>query len=208
MKSKFISYKVIAAGIACILLILACNGGATPAPVSQPTVAAAPTEAQLEATSTPEPTATEVPATPTPAPVGVPVKSASYEVTVIGANKLERLYPGGTLLYTAKAGKIIVDVGVKVTNLTGSSASVKWGNVYVVENNGDAWYPSWGSYKESGKKIDPFSLGISDKTTNKDDLITFSGDIYLRLIFVVTDNAPTTFVFGFEDSPLIEVTVK
>jgi hypothetical protein len=202
------------------LFMLACVGGtvATSAPVAAPTDAApttvvvptvaAPTELPPVATLAPEPTATEIQATPTPAPVGVPVRSGSYEVTVLGAVKLGRFYPGGTLLYTANPGNIIADVGVKVSNLTGSPASVKWSNVYVVEKTGEAWFPFYGSYKESGKKIDPFSLGISDKATNGDDLITFNGDIYLRLIFIVTDNDPTTFVFGFDDSPLIEITVK
>jgi hypothetical protein len=194
------------------LFMLACVGGtvATSAPVAAPTEApptvAAPTEAPPVATSAPE--ATEVLATPTSAPIGVPVKSASYEVTVLGAVKLGRFYPGGKSLFTAKPGNIIVDMGVKVSNLTGSSVSVPWKNVYVVEKTGDAWFPFYGSYKESGKKIDPFSLGISDTATNGDDVITFNGDIYLRLIFIVKDNDPTTFVFGFDDSPLIEITVK
>jgi hypothetical protein len=218
MKTKFVSRKVIAAGLACLLLMLACNvfTGTTPAaePVDQPTeVEQVPvpsnTPKSLEPVNTPEPTATqETLATPTPAPVGVAVRSDSYEVTVIKAVKLDRLYPGGKYSYTPKAGNMIVDVGVKVSNLTGSQASVKWSNVYVVEETGDAWYPSYGTYKESGKEIDPFSLGISENTIVGEDVITFKGDIYLRLIFIVADNDPTTFVFGFDDSPLIEITIK
>jgi hypothetical protein len=167
------------------LFMLACVGGtvATSAPVAAPTEApptvAAPTEAPPVATS-----------------------------AVLGAVKLGRFYPGGKSLFTAKPGNIIVDMGVKVSNLTGSSVSVPWKNVYVVEKTGDAWFPFYGSYKESGKKIDPFSLGISDTATNGDDVITFNGDIYLRLIFIVKDNDPTTFVFGFDDSPLIELIKK
>lgn len=197
------------------IIVLACSaitGGATSVPeATNPPVQAMDTAVVVPPTATdpptvaPEPTAT---IESTPAPVGVPVKSEKFEVTVIGAVNLERIYPGGTYLYTPNAGNIIVDVGVKVSNLTGSSVSVKWENVYVVEQNGDAWFPTWGSYKESGKKVDPFSLGISDANINGDDVITFNNDIYLRLIYIVTEADPTTFVFGFDDSPLIEIVVK
>jgi hypothetical protein len=216
MKKKFISRKVIAAGVACALLMLACSVFSEPTPAEpteveqEPVATESPHSIELpEPADSPEPIATEEPLeTPTPAPVGVPVSSGSYEVTVIKAVKLDRLYPGGKYSYTPKPGNIIIDTGVKVSNLTGSQASVKWSNVYVVEETGDAWYPTFGSYKESGKELDPFSLGISENTINGDDVISFKGDIYLRLIFLLTDNAPTTFLFGFEDSPYIEITIK
>ncbi|MCJ7433872.1 MAG: hypothetical protein MUO77_10330, partial [Anaerolineales bacterium] len=125
MKTKFISHKVIAAGIACVLLILACSVFSTPTPAEP---VGQPTEVEQEPVATeppqpietPEPTAEEILETPTPAPVGVLVSSDSYEVTVIKAVKLDRLYPGGKYSYTPKAGYMIVDTGVKVRNLTGS----------------------------------------------------------------------------------------
>jgi hypothetical protein len=76
MKTKFISRKVIAAGIACILLMLACSifSGTTPAaePVDQPTkVEQVPMPSNTprsinspEPVDTPEPEPTEAPETP------------------------------------------------------------------------------------------------------------------------------------------------
>lgn len=212
---QYRSLKQVGFVLSVAIFVLACSvvtgaGTSAPEPTTPPkvivnTVVVVRPTATDRPTVAPEPTAT---IEPTPAPVGVPVRSGKYEVTVINAVKLERIYPGGKYLYTPNAGDVIVDVGVKVSDLTGSQVSVKWGNVYVVEPNGDAWYPTWGSYKESGKKIDPFGLGISDENINGDDLITFKGDIYLRLIFIVTEGDPTVFVFGFDDSPLIEIVVK
>jgi hypothetical protein len=196
------------------LFVLACSlvtggGSSTPVATAPPKVADTAVAPPI-ATDLPtlEPTATEVPVTPTPAPVGVPVKGGSYEVTVIKAVSLKKLYPGGTLVWTPKAGYMIVDVAVKVTNLTGSSASVPWKTVFVTEKTGDSWYPNYGTYKESGSGIDPFTLGISETNINGDDVITFNGDIYLRLIFMVKDYNPTTLMFGFGDSPLIEIVIK
>ncbi|MCJ7434222.1 MAG: hypothetical protein MUO77_12115 [Anaerolineales bacterium] len=74
MKTKFISHKVIAAGIACVLLMLACSVlGTTPAePVSPPTdVEQAPVASNTprsikspEPVNTPVPPPTEAPETP------------------------------------------------------------------------------------------------------------------------------------------------
>ena len=75
MKTKFISHKVIAAGIACALLMLACSvfSGTTPAePVSQPTeVEQVPVASNTprsinspEPVNTPEPQLTDTPETP------------------------------------------------------------------------------------------------------------------------------------------------
>ena len=199
-----------------VLLISMACGAATLAATATPVPPVAtntplPTKTPPAATKTSlPPTETEIPATPTPAPVGVAVKSDSYEVTVIDAVKRDRIYPGGKFLFTPLHGYMLVDIGVKVRNLTGSPASLSWGDVYVVDSNGDGWAPNWGTYQEvsAGKKFDPLTLGLSEKETDPAGKITFNNDIYLRLIYHVLNNAPTTLLFGFGDSPLIEIVIK
>jgi hypothetical protein len=43
---------------------------------------------------------------------------------------------------------------------------------------------------------------------NGDATLPFTDDLYLRLIYVVTESDPTTVLFGFDTSPMIEVVVK
>lgn len=220
MKTKFVSRKVIAAGIACVLLMLACKvfTGTTPAePVSQPTdveQVPAPTDTPRsinlpEPTNPPRPTATEkILATPTPAPVGEAVRSESFEVTVVNARELNRVYMGD-FYYYPKAGQMFVEFIVKVSNLTGSKASVPWENVYVIEDTGDAWYPNWGGFKDvkTGKTVDGSTIGVNEIVDGKATL-DFEEDVFLRLIWFLTKKDKTTILFGFDDSPLIEFTVK
>jgi hypothetical protein len=184
------------------VVILAC--GLFSPSVASPT--ATPTQAPRD-TATPRPTATTRPTEtlpPTPAPVGIPVPGSDIEVTVVDVIARDRIYPGGVYLYTPKAGFQILDFGVKVHNLKpGSTQSIKWSNVYIVEENGDSWYPIWGGAKmvASGATFDPFTIGISEKELVGEDSFQVEEDTYLRLVYIVQSDPPQSILFAIEDSP-------
>lgn len=193
---------------------LACAGGATPEPTAVPptsTNTPLPTETPRKvptSTRTPRPTVTS---TPTPAPVGVPVRSNTFEVTVLKARVLTNgVHTGDGYYWTTKPGYLFVELGVKVSNLkTGVKTSMPWQLIYVIEDNGDTWYPNWGGFKAvaSGKELDPSSISVSSIESGK-DVVEFENDVYLRLIYVVTEKRPTAVQFGFDESPMIEIVVN
>ena len=156
---------------------------------------------------TPEPTETPIPTEtlpPPPVPVGETVQGSNIEVTVVDVIVRDRIYPGGVYLYTPNPGYQILDFGVKVSNLKpGHTLSIQWGNVYIVEENGDSWYPIWGSAKmvASGASFDPFSIGISDTELDGNDTFQVEEDTYLRLIYIVQSDPPQTILFAIEDTP-------
>lgn len=187
--------------------MLACGGGAfataaTETPTLSPTPPAT-TTATARPTSTPKPTKTPF---PTSAPVGVSINAGDFSYTVVNAVSLRRFYPGGKFLFTANPGYMIVDVGIHLENKTpGSAVSIPWENVYITEANGDSWLAYYGTVKqvEAGIEMDPLTLGISDIELDTTKKIDFSGDAYLRIIFLVTDNdnKPVPLVFGIGDAP-------
>lgn len=198
--------------LAAALLMLACAGalaGTVETPAVSPTPPA-PNTATARPTSTPKPTKTPF---PTPAPLGVSIEADDFSFTVIDAVSLRRIYPGGTLLFSPNPGYLIMDIGVRIKNKNpGKTVSIPWENVYVTEANGDSWYPIWGTSKfvDSGTELDPFSLGISSEEINGVDRINFTGDAYLRLIYIVTDNEnqPVPIIFGIGDAPEAEFIVE
>jgi hypothetical protein len=171
-------------------------------PVPAPTKAPPPT-----ATEAPRATATEMPPAE-PASIGEAVSSSSYEVTVLEARELKRVYMGKYYHYP-EAGHMFVEVIVKVTNLTGSTASVPWKNVGVKEESGDSWYPNWAGYKAvvTGKKVDGSTIGVND-TTDGTGTIDFKEDAFLRAIWYVTKNGTTTLEFGFDDVPIVAIMIE
>jgi hypothetical protein len=192
--------------LAAAFVILACGGGAFASVTETPTLSPTPLSTSTKTprpTSTPRPTNT---AFPTSAPIGVSIGADDYSYTVVDAVSLNRFYPGGTLLFTAKQGYMIVDIGVHlVNNDPGKSVTIPWDQVYIAEANGDAWYAYYGSFKEveSGAEMDPFTIGISDIELDVETKIEFSGDAYLRIIFLVTDNdnKPVPLNFGIGEAP-------
>lgn len=190
-------------------IILACNGGAlaaTATPVPTNTATLVPTStATPKPTNTPLPTATLEP--PTPAPVGVSVQSEKFEVKVIDAVKRDRVYPGGKFYFTAANGYMLVDIGVKVANISDSALwRVKWGDVYIMNENQEWWYPSWGTFEDTSDELDPFTIGVSETEINPDLVITLKKTGYLRLFYHIPKDK--TYYFGFDDSPLTEVNFK
>ena len=196
------------------VVIMACQIGsfaaatATPAPTNTLVPTSTPTPKPTltkRPTLTPLPTSTTV---PTPAAVGEPVLlDSNIEITVIDAFDRDRIYPGGEYLYTPKQGYILVDMGVRIRNLNpGKTVSVPWQQVYILEDNGDSWYPLWGSAKmvESDKTIDPFTIGISSNEVDGNELINIENDVYLRLIYIVQESNQQI-LFGIKNSPQIEL---
>jgi hypothetical protein len=192
--------------LAAAFVILACGGGAFASVTETPTLSPTPLSTSTKTprpTSTPRPTNT---AFPTSAPIGVSIGADDFSYTIVDAVSLGRFYPGGTILFTAKPGYMIVDIGVHlVNNDPGKSVTIPWDQVYIAEANGDAWYAFYGTVKEveSGAEMDPFTIGISHVELDVTEKIEFSGDAYLRIIFLVNDNdnKPVPLNFGIGEAP-------
>jgi hypothetical protein len=186
------------------LLVLACNGGliaATKMPVPSVTPTARPTK-------TPLPTATSI---PTPAPLGEAVLYKGAEITVLDVVKHDLIYPGGlSAWYPSDKSKIFIDMGVLVRNKVGSVISTQWKYVGVLEDTGEAWYPTFASKKTVplGTEVDPFLLEIPANQTPGEFPIMFVDDTYLRLIFIVSKEPGKTILFGIENSPFITFQLK
>jgi len=196
------------------LIILAClgiggseaNATGTPLPADAATQRPTATE---EPASIPQPAETPVPEPPTPARVGEAVRSESFEVTVVSAKELRRVYMGN-FYYYPRENEIYGEIVVKVTNLTGSEVNVPWENVYVVVDNGDAFYPTWGGYTavRTGKKVDGATVGVNEIVDGKATL-DFEEDAFLRMIWWLDrQDGKTTVLFGFLDSPYIKVVIE
>ncbi|MBN1305206.1 MAG: hypothetical protein JXA13_12290 [Anaerolineales bacterium] len=171
---------------------------ATPRPTSTP-----------RPTTTPQPTATEAPPTPIPAPMGTPVSNGDYEVNVVSMRTLNTVYLDKIFQWVPTAGNMFVELGIKVVNLKpGAAVSVPWGQVHIIEENGDTWYPNWGEFKpvESGIEVSPKSLMFRMLEDPAEEVV-FDEVVFIRAIYGVAKHNPTTLLFGFGDSPLIVVVV-
>ena len=199
------------------LLVTACGGGipaatATPAPTNTPEATKTPlptATATPRPTATRRPTSTPVPPTPTPAPIGIPVTYNSLEITLLDVVTHGHIVPGGTYYYYSKPGETFVDLAVHVRNLEpGRVVRIPWSYIYVIEPKG-TWYPLYGETRrvDRGTEYDPFNLPIQLEV-NGDNLVEFDDDTYMRLIYYVVDDPEQTILFGIEDSPLIEFSVR
>lgn len=198
-----------------VLFSLSCGAlapSATPTPA--PTATPAPTDTPTPLpTDTPLPTATTE---PTPAPVGSSVKFGNLEVKVLDVVNRESVHfgdvsSGWETFYKPNPGFFLIDVGVLVRNLdSGNAVSLKWKDIYVVEENGDASYPLWGNTKMVSKdgKMDPFSISLSSTDIDGDADVQVDNDTYFRLIFGVKDDPKQTILFGIQDSPKISFNVN
>ena len=205
------SYTRVIFLVVLFLFLLACGGGAvafTPTPLPTSTPEATDTSTPRP-TRTPQPTATEVPPTPTAVPMGTPVSNEEYEVSVVSLRTLNTVYLDEIYQWVPTAGNMFVELGIKVVNLKpGSSVSVPWGDVYVIEEDGGTWYPNWGEFKPvtSGVEISPKSL-VFRPLDNPSEQVTFDEVVFIRAIYGVARHSPTTLLFGFGEAPLIEVVV-
>ncbi|GAB4402145.1 MAG: hypothetical protein OHK003_29360 [Anaerolineales bacterium] len=197
-----------------LVLSLACSTVSSPAvpvdtsiPVEPPTATIAATATQ-KPTSTPRPTATAVPPTATAAPVGVTVSNEEYEVNVIKVRKLGSVYLDQNYIWEANPGYLFLELGVQVISKRTGITSIPWQNIYVTEQDGNSWYPGWGGFQtaKSGENINPATI-IFAQIHNENELVSFGEVVFLRLIWTIKDNNPSTVYFGFDTSPLIEVTI-
>jgi len=192
-------------------IVLACNGGGAPAiPTPWPTLTPADTPTPTPwPTRTPLPTATDIPPTPTPVPVGTAVSNGSYKVNVMYSRILQTVYLDQKYHWVPTAGNMFVELGIKAVNLKpGSKVSIAWGAVYITEENGDSWYPSWGEFKEiaGNVKYNPKNL-VFRELKDRNEQVIFDDVVYVRAIYGTKKMHPTTLIFGFGESPLIKVVV-
>lgn len=193
---------------------LACSAGAlaatvTPVPTNTVTLVPSTNTATPKPTSTPLPTATEIPPTPVPVPMGTPVSSRDYEVNVIYMRTLNTVYLDTIYQWVPTQGNMFVELGIKVVNLEPSSkVSIPWSAVYIIEENGDMRYPSWGEFKpvKIGIEFNPKEL-VFRELKNPAEQVSFDEVVYLRAIYGAKKLSPTTLLFGFGESPLIKVIV-
>jgi hypothetical protein len=75
-----------------------------------------------------------------------------------------------------------------------------------MNENSDWWYPTWGTFKSSSGKMDPFTIGVSEVEIDPETTITVDNEGYLRLFYVVKE--ADVYYFGFADSPLTEMNFK
>ncbi|MBT3313561.1 MAG: hypothetical protein HN390_03010 [Anaerolineae bacterium] len=207
-------FYVVCTLLAFAFLISACGGEMLTPPTETPvpTNTALPTSTVTpKPTLPPTPTHTEVPPTPTAAPVGVAVTNDKYEVTVVKVRKLETVFLDNDYHWVAQDGYLFLEIGVKVKSLDNSdSVRVPWNEIYIVEDSGDAWYPGWAGFKSvaSGIDISPTSIIFEEIDGGYGTVDIDKGqDVFLRLIYTVVKKSPTVVLFGFHDSPFIEVSL-
>jgi hypothetical protein len=109
--------------------------------------------------------------------------------------------------YDANDGYIFVDVTFRVRNTDGAPTGVRLEDIYVVEENEDAWYPFYGGFQtvEIDKRFNPMA-SIKLNEINGKDTIQFNKDTYLRLIWTVHEHQ--NLIFGIDESPQFTFTLE
>jgi hypothetical protein len=199
------------------IIVLACNAGGIITPVSTNPSEATPTQkatntATPKPTSKPRPTATKITPTPIPIPMGTPVSNEDYEVNVLYMRTLDTVYLDAEYHWVPTAGNMFVELGIKVVNLNPrATGAVRWGDIYVLEVDEHAgpWYPNWGESKSvaSDVTVNPKSLVFKSLEDKASEQIIFKDVVFVRAIYTVRKHSPTTLLFGFDSSPLIQVIV-
>lgn len=202
---------------AIIAISLACSSmpGLSPTSTPEPTATNLPTNTATKAptatkkpTFTPRPTFTPVPPTATAAPVGETVSNDDYDVDVLKVRKLGSVYIDQNYIWQANPGYLFLELGVKVTNKRSGTTSIPWESIYVIEEGDKYWYPGWGGYQNAApnETVNPATIIFEEIKSGK-GLVSFKETVYLRLIWTIKDNNPSTVYFGFDTSPLIEVVI-
>lgn len=195
-----------------LFLSVGCSSVVTPptaTPTIMPTNTPVPTNtATPEPTETPVPTATEVPPTPTFVPVGFPAISDDYEVTVVYARYFEKISSGGFIYTPTEPGGQFLDVSVVIKNISGQTRSVSWEDIYVIDPNGDGWYPNFGGslISTNDDNFDPTTLYLYPHR-DLETLVFNEETLYLRGVWASDGKRPATYLFGFDTSNLVEITL-
>ena len=176
-----------------------------PAPVVAP-VANAPVEsvdvaASLDATA--------------PSRIEFPVSNDKMEIQIVVIKKPTSVdlstdpISGSDLLFKPGAGKMFLDIGIKVTNKTGSDLNFKWSDISLVNKFQDKYYPSWGVYNESDIELDPLLMEINKYDRIHPDFdpdahFYMGEDGFVRILFLLP-RSNLYYYFGFGDLPVIEI---
>jgi hypothetical protein len=165
-----------------------------------PTLTATPTVAP---TSTPRPTATPKPtSTPEPAPaaVGETVEYNGLEITLLEVVTHTQIMLSSGFGYDANDGYIFIDMTVLARNRGESAVDVKMEEIYIVDENGDAWYPFYGGFQtvELERRFNPMATIKLDRVSGS-DVVSLEKDTYLRLVWPVLENQEI--LFAIQASP-------
>jgi hypothetical protein len=218
MKTSIEPQIFLKAGLLIIIsvVISACQAGslaaatATPVPTTTPELTHTPTAAP---TSTPRPTSTSKPTAtlaPTPALLGETVSNGLIAITVLDVYRHDRIVTGGSYYFTAKPGYVILDIFVKVQNISSSPVEIPWKDFYILDDKGDGWYPGFAGakfVKNTENITDAFSIP-TDIEVNGNEVLTIDDTVFMRLIYLIADKPEQIVQFGVEDSPLIEFMFK
>jgi hypothetical protein len=156
-------------------------------------------------TSTPKPTVTPEPTitpTPRPAAVGETVQygNLTLEITVLEAGTHTQLMFGWSG-WDANEGYIFVDMAVLLRSKGNSAVVVRTWDLYVAEENGDAWNPQFGGSQtvDFEKPFKPMNnIKIVKLYGDESFLVERKKDTYLRLVFVVHEHQ--NILFGVQGS--------
>ena len=136
------------------------------------------------------------------------VTYGSIEITVLDVYRHDRIVPGGAYYYTPNPGYMIIDLVVKIQNLGNTPPSIKWGDLHVIEQDGERSNTEFAGFRRTGKgeRVNP--LEIQYDSVSQNSPLEFNYAIYLRVIFVIKDKTEQIILFGIQDSPLIQFTVR
>lgn len=203
-----------------VVFLLACGVSseqltATAAAGRAQTQTAAPTRTPTRTptpTSTPRPTSTSIPTRtpePTPAAVKETVKYNDLEITLLKVITHAQIIVYSYHYYDAKDGYTFIDLMILVRNRGDNAGFTTLGKIYVIDKDGNAWYPFCGGFQavELEKSFDPMTI-IKWDQNSKTDVFIFEAkkDTYLRLFWPVLEHQDI--VFGIEDSPQFTFSVK
>lgn len=202
--------------IVLFVLLGALLNSACSATAAQPVQALAGTEAATQvAAQSSLPAEAPDSAAPTPSRMEFAVENANLVVKIMDIGKPHQVYLGvdnnlGTdITFTPGEGNMFLEVGVKVTNLTGADIPFKWTDIYLVNKYQDKWYPVFGAYKGTNSALDASTVEILQYDQVHPDFdpdahFYAADNGYARMIFrVPRDNL--YYYFGFSDLPLIEI---
>jgi hypothetical protein len=138
----------------------------------------------------------------------VTVSNEDYDVNVVKVRKLGSVYLDQNYVWQANPGYLFLELGVRAISKKAGSKAIPWENIYIIEQDGSSWYPNWGGYQtaKAGETVNPASI-IFAQINSGSEVIQFSDAVFLRVIWTIKDNNPSTVYFGFDNAPLIEVII-
>ncbi len=164
------------------------------------------------ATSTPRPTATPKPTqTPTSVPVAIggTIKYNDLEITLLKVLTHPQVVVSSHYYLDAKDGYIFIDALVLVRNRGDSASGMTMGEIYVTDEDGKIWMPSFGGSQtvKLEKSFNPMTI-IKWNRYSGSEVVTFESkkDTYLRLIWPVREYQ--NLLFGIRYSPQFAFSIK